>query len=88
MEISEGVKGNSVECATLLDAIKRQQKLRPYATSQNKLFLSTNSRLQNTFFWTNCDKAANAVIQNIRVDQNDEVLFLKKPFRAMQALGA
>lgn len=72
----------------LLDTIKEQQKLRPYATNQNKLFLSTTSRLQNTFFCTNCDKAAEAVIQIITDEQGYEVLFLEKPFRAMQALGA
>lgn len=37
--------------------------------------------------WINCDKTAEAEIQIITVKQGDEVLFLKKPFRAIQALG-
>lgn len=90
MELSHGVKGNGVECATFfLDAIKWQQDLRPYATNQNKPFLSTNFRQRNRFFWTNCDKAAETVVVII-IDHkpDEEVSFLKKPFRAMQALGA
>ena len=38
-----------------------------------------------TFLRTNSDKAAEAAVQIIKDERNDGVLFLKKPFRAVQA---
>lgn len=86
MEISRGVKGNGVECAPFF---------RPHKTTTKKTQTLCHKPKKSYFYpltpgyeIANCDKAAEAVVQIIIVEQDDEVLFFKKPFRAMQALGS
>lgn len=71
MELSQGEKGNGVECATFFRCHKMTTGSQTLCHKPNMLFLSTYLRQQNTFFWTNCDKATETVVQIIIVKLED-----------------